>query len=72
MKLNMTFKDALPLLLERRDAFYHDARSCEAMAALMQMADMADECACERARQLMNCGVPYDDAVTGMSVNIGG
>jgi hypothetical protein len=71
MKLNMTFKDALPLLLDRYYAFYHDKRSREAMAALRQMADMADELACERARQIMATGVPYDDATAGMAVNIG-
>jgi hypothetical protein len=67
MKLNMTWKDALPLLLERYYS-YSGTRSSEALSALRQMADMADECACERSRQIM----PYDDdATAGMSINIG-
>jgi hypothetical protein len=69
-QLNLSFRDALPLLLERHYNGRAKAPS-EALAALQRMADMADELADLQERQLMNCGAPHD-TVTGMAVSVGG
>jgi hypothetical protein len=70
MKLSLTFRDALPIMLDR---YYNSSgkASRDALAALKRMADMADELADVRERQIMNTDAPCD-ATAGMTISVGG
>jgi hypothetical protein len=71
MNLNLTFKDALPLMLDR---YYNNSgkASRDALAALKRMAQLADELIDQRDQALLNCGAPDDMSASGMTVSVGG